>query len=71
LDSFIEKNRVIRLNEIFKLENHATAVILAWYDSVFEGIDMWYPEDNCCQNQRLNEVIIVIKFQFKSNGIYN
>jgi hypothetical protein len=60
LDSFVGNHQVKRLKELFMLENDSTTIILGWYDSVFEGIDMWYPEDDYCKIPRL--YVFSVKF---------
>ncbi|WJX33710.1 hypothetical protein P8452_42393 [Trifolium repens] len=52
LDSFIGNFGIKRLNELSLLEDDSPSIVIGWYDSVFEGIDMWYPDDNYSNQPR-------------------
>jgi hypothetical protein len=60
LDSCIGNLGVKRLNELSLLEDDSAAIIIGWYESVFEGVDMWYPDDNYCNQPMLYEVYFLI-----------
>jgi hypothetical protein len=60
LDSFIGNLGVKRLNELSLLEDDSAAIIIGWYDSVCEGEDMWYPDDNYSNQPRLYEIYFLI-----------
>ncbi|MCI16147.1 hypothetical protein A2U01_0037288, partial [Trifolium medium] len=45
LDEFIGNMGVIRLSDLRNSKDDSPTIVIAWYDSVFEGIDMWYPDE--------------------------
>jgi hypothetical protein len=53
LQNFIGNYEVQRLNDWCVLDNDSDAIVVGWYDSVFEGIDMWYPDEQICSQPRL------------------
>jgi hypothetical protein len=60
LDSFIGNLGVKRLNEWSLSKDDSPSIVIGWYDSVFEGVDMWYPDDNYSNQPRLYEVYLLI-----------
>ncbi|XP_045823933.1 uncharacterized protein LOC123916508 [Trifolium pratense] len=45
LDSYIGNRSVKRLKDFFVSKDDGVCVVFGWYDSVLEGVDMWYPDD--------------------------
>jgi hypothetical protein len=60
LDTFIGNLGIKRLNELSLLEDDSPSIVIGWYDSVFEGVDVWYPDDKYSNQPRLCEVYFVI-----------
>ncbi|PNX60429.1 hypothetical protein L195_g051925, partial [Trifolium pratense] len=52
LDDFIGNIGVMRLSDLGNLKDDSVAIIVGWYDSVFEGIDLWYPDEKDTNHPR-------------------
>jgi hypothetical protein len=54
LDLFVGNLVVKRLNQLIPLQDNSPVIVIGWYDSVIEGIDMWYPDYNNGTKPRLD-----------------
>jgi hypothetical protein len=41
LDEFIGNSDVKRLSDLFGSHHSSTSIVIGWYDSVYEGVDIW------------------------------
>jgi hypothetical protein len=53
LNEFIGNLEVKRLSDLSNLQDDSTSVVIGWYDSVHEGIDIWFSVSPCCCQPRL------------------
>jgi hypothetical protein len=42
LDEFIGDLEVKRLSDLSSSKDGSTSIVIGWYDSVYEGVDIWY-----------------------------
>ncbi|WJX57279.1 hypothetical protein P8452_42856 [Trifolium repens] len=52
LNEFIGNVEVKRLGDLCDSKNGSTCIVIGWYDSVSEGVNMWYPDDDYCNEPR-------------------
>jgi hypothetical protein len=52
LDEFIGNLEVKRLSDLSNSQDDSTSVVIGWYDSVYEGIDIWCSVSPCCDEPR-------------------
>jgi hypothetical protein len=64
LNEFIGNCEVKILGDLSLSKVDSTSIVIAWYHSVCEGVDMWYPNDNYSNEPRLCKKFIVIEFLF-------
>jgi hypothetical protein len=53
LDNFIGNLSVKRLSDMLSSKDYSTYIVVGWYDSVSEGIDMWNIDPQICSEPRL------------------
>jgi hypothetical protein len=53
LNEFIGENEVKILSDLSVSKVDSTSIVVAWYHSVKEGVDMWYPDDDYSNEPRL------------------
>jgi hypothetical protein len=52
LDEFIGNLEVKRLSDLSNSQDDSTSAVIGWYDSVYEGIDIWCSVSPCCDEPR-------------------
>jgi hypothetical protein len=60
LNEFIGNNEVKILSDLCVSKVDSTSIVIGWYHSVYEGVDMWYPNDNYCNEPRLCSLFVLI-----------
>jgi hypothetical protein len=63
LDNFIGNFTVKRLNDLSSSSDYSTSIVVGWYDSVSEGIDMWHINPPICSEPRLLNILISYLFK--------
>jgi hypothetical protein len=53
LDDFIGNFTVKRFSDMSSSNGYSTSIVVGWYDSVSEGIDMWHIDPPICNEPRL------------------
>jgi hypothetical protein len=58
LDEFIGNFDVKRLSDLSSFQYGSTSIVIAWYDSVYEGVDIWYPVSQYSNEPRSLSIFI-------------
>ncbi|GAU29159.1 hypothetical protein TSUD_275780 [Trifolium subterraneum] len=51
-NAFIGNLEIKRLSDLGNSKDDSPAIVIGWYDSVFEGIDMWYSDEDRSRQPR-------------------
>jgi hypothetical protein len=59
LSEFIGKLKVYTLRQLCASKDIGEVVCMGWYESVVEGVDMWYVDDRYCFDPRCDIIFIL------------